>query len=124
MIVLAHVDDMAVFFNDAGRGLRDKIWAHLKKHLDIRNQGLLRYFLKMSIEYDKDAGIMKISQPYHEDLFQIRFKTGEWKERDTPLPASGKFVMARGDHEAMTPEEAFAASQFQGGNLWVMSFVC
>jgi hypothetical protein len=125
IIILVHVDDMGIFFNGGGRALRNEIFKFLAKRIEVRNQGLLRYYLKMNIEYDPVVGIMKISQPYHEILFQERFRMADWKQRDTPLPASGKHVLKPGDYEMQTAEEKFAAEQFPirefiGNIIWLL----
>ncbi len=80
---------------------------------------------KMNIEYDPRHGIMKIIQPYHETLFQERFRMSEWKQRDTPIPTSGKYVLKPGDYENKTAEEKFAAEQFPirefiGNVIWLL----
>ena len=78
----------------------------------------------MSIEYDKVQGILKISQPYHEQLVIKRFCMDQWKLRDTPLPTTGKHVMLPGEYEAQTDQERWVAEHFPGreyvGNfIWI-----
>ena len=57
-----HVDDLFPLYNVKGRILRDKMFEVLEKRVKVKNEGEIKWALKILIERDIDKGTLKISQ--------------------------------------------------------------
>jgi hypothetical protein len=61
-VIVTHVDDLFPSYNKEGRGLRDSVFKALEERVKVKNEGPVKWVLKILIERDREAGVMKISQ--------------------------------------------------------------
>ena len=61
-VIGTHVDDLFPLYNKEGRVLRDRVFKALEKRVKVKNEGPVKWALKILIERDREAGVMKISQ--------------------------------------------------------------
>jgi hypothetical protein len=83
-IVGTHVDDMFPTYNKTGKTLRDRLWGILTTGMELKNEGDASWALKTRIQYDRGAGVMKISQEAYTDEMLVRFGCVGVKASKTP----------------------------------------
>jgi hypothetical protein len=88
-IVGTHVDDMFPTYNKKGKPLRDRLWGILTKGMELKHEGDASWALKTRIQYDRGAGIMKISQEAYTEEMLVRFGCVNVKTSTTPAYDQG-----------------------------------
>ena len=83
-VCTVHVDDLFIFYNKAGKVLRDDMRAGLTKHLKVKFLGELDWALKCRIHRDKEAGIIKFEQEAFVWEFLTRHGLLDIKGADSP----------------------------------------
>ena len=58
-VIGTHVDDLFPLYNKEGRALRDRVFKALEKRVKVKNEGPVKWALKISIERDREAGVIK-----------------------------------------------------------------
>ena len=87
VIIPTHVDDIFPIYNKEGKVLRDRIWNHLSKALQIGDSGPIEWALKTRIYRDRERGILKISQEAYTLEVLTRFDMLGCNGAPTPFPA-------------------------------------
>ena len=85
-VIWIHVDDFGVWFNEAGRTLRDEIWGAFIAEVDIKNMGELKWILQFKVQRDKERGTVIMSQAAYADALVQRYDYLKLREYDTPGP--------------------------------------
>jgi hypothetical protein len=62
LLIGTHVDDLFLFFNTGGKIIKEKVFEHLSKKMEVDNKGKLNFALDTKIERNNEKGTLKISQ--------------------------------------------------------------
>ncbi len=77
-------------FNHDGAKLKDDVWAHLNKHLAIKDLGEASWTLQMSIKRDPAKGVLQLSQESFTLEVLRRFNMSDCKPLPTPAVDAGQ----------------------------------
>jgi hypothetical protein len=104
-VIGTHVDDLFPLYNKEGRGLRDRVFKALEKRVKVKNEGPVKWALKILIERDREAGVMKISQgQFVREVLQRFGFTGEYTE-STPAYDQGPNSVMSDEDMPTAPED-------------------
>ena len=103
-----HVDDLFPLYNQKGRCLRDKVFESLEKQVVVKNEGDIKWALKILIDRDREAGVMKISQGQFVREILQRFGFNEVYNDTTPAFDQGPNAVMLEEDILETPEEIAA----------------
>ena len=104
-VIGTHVDDLFPLYNVKGRILRDKVFAALGKRVKVKNEGDIKWALKIQIERDVERGIMKISQGQFVREILQRFGFDGVYDEHTPAYDQGPNSVMDEEDISLTQEE-------------------
>ena len=88
-IIGTHVDDLFPVYNKKGHELRDRVFDTLARRLKVKNEGPVKWALKILIERDREGGVLKISQGQFVREILQRFGFTEESDETTPAYDQG-----------------------------------
>ena len=105
-VVGTHVDDLFPLYNVKGRILRDKMFEVLEKRVKVKNEGEIKWALKILIERDIDKGTLKISQGQFVREVLQRFGFDKEYTENTPAYDQGPNSVMEAEDLPASPEAA------------------
>ena len=91
-LIAVHVDDFIVVFNKSGTLIKERVFKKFQEKIrtGITNLGEVSWILKMAVERDREAGIIKLHQSVYAEKVDRQFMIEEPKFTELPYPNSGE----------------------------------
>jgi len=106
-LIAVHVDDFIVIFNKSGTKIKERVYKKFQERIrtGITNLGEVSWILKMAVERDRKAGIIKLHQSVYAEKVDRQFMIEEPKFSEQPYLSGEDSTLTLQDWEMAGEEE-------------------